>query len=82
MKSHEIDDIYDTVDKMLWDGKFDEINDMIHLLFSETWCVNRCLTWLTATLPEKSKIVSGRKLLIDHIRKLEKDSEELLWGLE
>jgi len=78
----EIDDLYDTLDVLMYKGKWDLLNSIFILWTDHAWRtdVDRLLTYATASLPAKTHILS-RPAFIARCKQLYPDPE--LWkGLE
>lgn len=82
MTDKEIDDIYDLFDFLMKKGKWELLDGMLSEILQRVWRteIDMLLTYLTATLPAKSKLPSRTKL-VNECKRWFPDNE--LWkGLE
>ena len=79
MDEAEIDAVLDEVDKLMWSGKFGELNRTIARVAIDEHRVGALVCWLTATLPAKTRL-PVRERLIDRARQLGAN-EAMLRGL-
>jgi len=78
----ELDDIYDTIDLLMRNGKWSLLNELFQIWEQQAWRtdLDRLLGYATVSLPAKSKIHS-RKSFIEKCKALYPEAE--LWkGLD
>ena len=81
-KDHHLDEIYDTIDLLMKNGKWIILNQLFELWESRAWRTDLdiLLGYATASLPGKSKI-PHRAVFMDKCKRLYPDKK--LWsGLE
>ena len=78
----DLDDIYDTIDLLMRNGKWNLLNELFQIWEQQAWRtdLDRLLGYATASFPAKSKIPS-RRAFIEKCKVLHPEAE--LWkGLD
>jgi hypothetical protein len=82
---NELDEIYERIDSLMKEGKFNEIDRELQRMDINSTDINIILAYLTTTLPVRSKLSNRKKFYSEFEKQLKANSEYetgLLDGLE